>query len=415
MSADVKEKKYNNSDIRLKVNSLTLYRELKGDPAVIGLTELLTTGQEDAARAALNYSAVLSAVIEGGGDNLTEYFLDKVMRSDNAFARAAAAGDYRNLSKTALAAAESDLKTIEILSKADGKALADKFGLAVPAWKTGGKTKFDTGTVAGLYKAKGYGALYGAAAFAYDSREKRLIPIKYPDPVTLENLKEYAAEKQAVVSNTESFLKGFPAQNVLLYGDRGTGKSSTVHAVLNKYSAGGLRLVELSRRDIGGLDCLLDLLGGYPHKFIVFIDDLSFTGEDENFTVLKAVLEGSVRKSLNALIYATSNRRHLVRESFSDRSGDDVHAADTGAHLLSLADRFGLTVTFINPGKAEYLKIVRQIADERKIKMPDAELFSYAERFALLKGGRAPRIAKQLLDIIESAVKQGNISELDIY
>ncbi len=389
---------------KLKACRFILYTELTSDPAVAGLYGLLSA--EDAETAAGHYAAVLSAVLSAGCDSLNEYLLHKVLHCDNAFSRAAAAGLYPGgISGVLLSAAEIDLKTIDNLSRLSAGGFIKKFGLDMPAWASHGVISFSARDIAGRYREGGCGALFGKAAFTYDAVNKKLLPVRHADPIRIESLKGYHGEKQAVISNTESFIKGYPAQNVLLYGDRGTGKSSTVHAVLNKFSDKGLRLIELSRCDIYALAHLLDILGDYPYKFIIFIDDLSFDEEDGDFAVLKAVLEGSVRRSRNALIYATSNRRHLVRESFSGRAGDDVHAADTKDQLLSLSDRFGLTVTFINPDKAEYLKIARQIANERGIQMSDAELYAYAERFALIKGGRSPRVAKQLADIIESAVK----------
>ena len=225
--------------------------------------------------------------------------------------------------------------------------------------------------------------------------------------VRLTDLKEYAEEKNAVKNNTLAFLKNLPANNVLLYGDRGTGKSSTVHAVLNEYAKDGLRLVEMNKSAITDFPLLVAAVSAAKRfKFVIFIDDLSFSDGENDYAQLKAALEGSISKTQNILIYATTNRRHLIKESHSDRLGDDVHANDTTQEQLSLSDRFGLVITFINPDKKEFCAILKQILKDRNITAFDDETLSlYAERYAIKKGGRSPRAARQLADIIETSIK----------
>ena len=187
---------------------------------------------------------------------------------------------------------------------------------------------------------------------------------------------------------------------MLLYGDKGTGKSSTIHAMLNKYAPQGLRAVEVPKEQIKEINALKETLAPLPFKFLIFIDDLSLEEHDEKVASLKASLEGSMNeKSANVMIAATSNRRHILKENFSDRE-NSVHASDTMEEQLSLSDRFGLTVLFSSTGKAAYLSIVKQLAQDRKLGMAEEELFSLAERWALYKGGRSPRRAKQFVDYI---------------
>lgn len=187
---------------------------------------------------------------------------------------------------------------------------------------------------------------------------------------------------------------------MLLYGDKGTGKSSTIHAMLNKYAERGLRAVEIPKEQIREINALKETLASLPFKFMIFIDDLSLEEHDEKVASLKASLEGSMNeKSANVMIAATSNRRHILKENFSDRD-NSVHASDTMAEQLSLSDRFGLTVLFSSTGKAEYLSIVRQLSKDRDIGTADEELCSLAERWALSKGGRSPRRAKQFVDYL---------------
>ncbi len=255
------------------------------------------------------------------------------------------------------------------------------------------------GAAGGAYEAEFFDS---AKAFIWDGAARELIPMRATDPVTLADLKRYEEEKQVVVDNTRAFLRGLPAQNVLLYGDRGTGKSSTVHALVNEFAADGLRLIEVKKRDIITLPRLMNAISQDDGlKFIIFIDDLSFVEGQDNYSELKAVLEGSALHLGNVLIYATTNRRHLIRENFSERT-NDMHENDMRQEQLSLSDRFGIVVTFVNPSKTEFADILRSILADRGITLPEEELSLRAEQFCLEKGGRSPRGAKQLAGIIEA-------------
>lgn len=213
------------------------------------------------------------------------------------------------------------------------------------------------------------------------------------------DLVDYARERQIIIDNTKALLEGKPAANILLTGDAGTGKSSTVKAVVNALWREGLRIIEVRKDQLQSIPKILDELSANPLKFILFIDDLSFLKDDDNFNALKAVLEGSVTaKSQNVAIYATSNRRHIIKEKFSDREGDDIHRNDTMQELASLSERFGIHVTFSKPNKDTFLHIVRHLAEENGIDMPTQELELLAERFALERGNRSARLARQFID-----------------
>ena len=202
-----------------------------------------------------------------------------------------------------------------------------------------------------------------------------------------------------IIENTLALLEGKPAANILLTGDAGTGKSSTIKAVANELYGKGLRILEVRKEQLYALPEILDQLSENPLKFIIFVDDLSFREDDDNFGALKAILEGSVSaRSGNVVIYATSNRRHLVKETFSGREGDDVHRNDTMQEILSLSARFGIHLSFYKPNKETYLHIVTHLAEENGIVMPKDEMYVLAERFALEKGGRSARAAKQFVD-----------------
>jgi predicted AAA+ superfamily ATPase len=194
-------------------------------------------------------------------------------------------------------------------------------------------------------------------------------------------------------------VEGKPSANVLLYGDAGTGKSSTVKAVANAFYSSGVRLIELRKDQMSLLPLVMEKINRNPLKFIIFIDDLSFNQNNDDFSMLKAALEGSASATAdNAVIYATSNRRHIVKESFGDREGDDVHRNDTMQETLSLSERFGLTVLFSKPNKQLYLTIVKELAKRAGITMDEKELELQAEAFALRKGNRSARCAEQFIN-----------------
>lgn len=243
----------------------------------------------------------------------------------------------------------------------------------------------------------GYGIFASHGMFRVE--DNRIVPVEVADCVSIDSFVGYEKERQAVLENTKALTEGRPAQNVLLCGDAGTGKSSTVKACANHYFDRGVRLIELRKDQLFALSYVMGAIAENPLKFIIFIDDLSFNKNDDCFSMLKAVLEGSaVTRSGNAVIYATSNRRHIVKESFADRTGtDDVHRNDTMQELLSLSDRFGLTVYFQKPNKLLYLDIVHELAERNGIDMEKTQLDVKAEAFALARGSRSPRAAEQFI------------------
>lgn len=233
---------------------------------------------------------------------------------------------------------------------------------------------------------------------AYDD-SYRLKPVSYPDTIQLKDLVGYQAQRKQVIDNTKALLRGQKASNILLYGSAGTGKSATVKAVANAYAEEGLRLIELSKNELHLLPELLEELNSNPLKFILFIDDLSFQENDDDFSALKAVLEGSISaRAHNTVIYATSNRRHIVRETFSQRAGDEIHRNDTVQETISLSERFGIQILFDKPNKNLYLEIVQNLAEQYHLHISEEQLALEAERFAMRKSGRSARAARQLIE-----------------
>ena len=305
------------------------------------------------------------------------------------------------------AAADFDLYTINSLISLSGsdfldfarkayRSCADLFD-ALPGFSAG--TPLPFGNCEGLlqmYRKKGSG--YFARANAFTIIDGMPQPIANPDPIRLSDLKGYAVQKKAIRDNTLSLLAGKNANNILLYGDKGCGKSSTVKAIANEYADRGLKLIEMPMDQIKQFPAICSMIERSPFTFILFLDDLSFTAEDERFVALKAFIEGGVAgKPHNMAIYATSNRRHIIRENFSDRNGDDVHVRDAMQSASSLSDRFGIEITFSNPVKNEYLYIVDRLAEDYGLDLPEERLHLLAERFAIRKNGRSPRTARQFI------------------
>ena len=240
---------------------------------------------------------------------------------------------------------------------------------------------------------------------AYDreaSRRNILVPIIATSDVTLSDIVGYESQKKELIQNTESFLKGRPANNVLLYGDAGTGKSTSIKALLNHYYEQGLRIIEIYRHEFKYLPEIISIIKGRNYKFIIYMDDLSFeTGETE-YKYLKAVIEGDLEaRPQNVLIYATSNRRHLLKEKFSDRDydRDDIHHSDTVAERLSLSGRFGVSIAYFRPERQTYHDIVLSLAKNHpEITASEEELLAMADQWALRHGGLSGRVATQFVD-----------------
>ncbi|MBD2462248.1 ATP-binding protein [Oscillatoria sp. FACHB-1407] len=253
------------------------------------------------------------------------------------------------------------------------------------------------------YRHVGVGLFAQYRAFRWQAGT--LTGIAHPDPIHLENLVGYELQQKALIQNTEALLAGYPALHVLLYGSRGSGKSSLVKALLHRYGDRGLRLIEVSKADLNALVTISDTLRHLPQKFILFVDDLSFEEEEDAYKALKVVLEGNLTaRPQNLVVYATSNRRHLIREFFGDRprpsDADEVHAWDTVQEKLSFSDRFGLTLTFEPADQTTYLAMVHHLANQAGITLADQELEYRALQWATRHNGRSGRSARQFVDFL---------------
>ena len=248
---------------------------------------------------------------------------------------------------------------------------------------------------------KGYGIFYNNNMFVLDDR-KNIIADKNKDNQDIKKLYGYEIERNKVLSNTKILIEGKKANNILLYGDAGTGKSSTVKAVANFFKDEGLRLIEIKKNQLHFITDIIEKLSCSPLKFIIFIDDLTFSSNDDTFSYLKAILEGGVNSFPNNIaVYVTSNYRHLIKENFTDRTGDDIHIEDTIQQIMSLTNRFGMIITFQRPGRDLFKEIVLSYAKENNIKTDKEELIKQAEAYAIRSAGRSPRVAKQFIELLK--------------
>ncbi len=258
----------------------------------------------------------------------------------------------------------------------------------------------------GFYKECGVGKLGLHKAFRVEERE--IIPITNITHVQLDDLVGYDIPKQKLIDNTEAFVGGRKANNCLLFGDAGTGKSTCVKAILNQYYDQGLRIIEIYKHQFQDLNDIITQIKNRNYKFVIFMDDLSFEEFEIEYKYLKAVIEGGLEKKPdNVLIYATSNRRHLVREEFADKIGrrDDLHASDTVQEKLSLAARFGVSIFFNGPSKKEFNQIVIALANRNGIEMEEAELLLEANKWEVSHGGKSGRTAQQFIDYLLGKIK----------
>ncbi|MCD7743927.1 MAG: ATP-binding protein [Lachnospiraceae bacterium] len=268
-----------------------------------------------------------------------------------------------------------------------------------------------------FYQEFGVGkfGLHKAFRVAHDDRGVQILPITNIAHVKLDDLVGYEIQKKKLIDNTEAFVQGKTANNCLLFGDAGTGKSSSIKGILNQYYDRGLRMIEIYKHQFKDLNAVIEQVKNRNYKFIIYMDDLSFEEFEIEYKYLKAVIEGGLeRKPENVLIYATSNRRHLIREQFGDNMegdigkpaeihathGGDLHVSDTVQEKLSLSSRFGVTIYFGSPDKKQFQNIVRTLAARYGITMPEEELLLEANKWELAHGGLSGRTATQFIDYI---------------
>lgn len=422
-------------ELLLSAPQVSIYSGILHDPVVTLVLKLIDQADEHRSGMSATGAELFNRLAESAelsveplvGNAWQNYLLEAIISDDNVFARKAERCEVEGMGTSLLTQTRFDLHVLRSLYDLDFAVLCD----SLPSFD--GFSPFESGrsdearlliktqmhqtsdwrdalsTLAGFYSRTGTGEFGRFKAFRWigDVDGGHLHGVESPDPITLADLVEYDWQRESVRRNTEKLLAGFATNNMILYGDRGTGKSSTVKAMLNEFADKKLRLVEVAKENLVELPTILAILRKRPEKFILFLDDLSFEEDETQYKAMKAVLEGGLEaRPANVVLYATSNRRNLIRERFSDRSGsDEVHPGDTMQEKLSLSDRFGLKVPFLAPDPEEYLRMVSVLAERSGITMT-ADLRKKAVAWQHARSGRS---ARQFVDYIlgEIALGQG--------
>lgn len=377
-----------------RLRSLCIFREMLYDPVIAALCRFLYAEDDGVT----DYCEFVNRLYLTGSADFSKYVAELTRCCPNPLVKVI--GEGKNPPEEMIISARYELKIIEALAQVSPKLLREQldYDFDLPEWSCSEVhiTEDFKEQIQNISK-HGYGIYAKYRAFYYVNGE--IAPVESADAVRLDELAGYRREKELILGNIRALLDGKPAANMLLTGDAGTGKSSTIKAAVNEFWGEGLRILELKKAELAFLPEILSELNRNPLKFIIFIDDLSFTDNDDNFSALKAALEGSVSaRARNVIIAATGNRRHLVKETFSDREGDDIHRTDSMQEIISLSERFGLHISFSKPDKATYFEIIRHLCDECGVEYDAAVIEPAAERFALERSGRSARAAKQFVD-----------------
>ncbi|MEO0407937.1 MAG: ATP-binding protein [Cyanobacteria bacterium P01_A01_bin.135] len=414
-----------------QVASLLLYAPVFHDPAGQAWVKLLHSlaSRKPTLELLQDYSSCFAALAKSG-HNWRSYLLTQILYADNPFTQAAQRLQMRAGLREAATYDFAILQRLYAVGDRLGQQVQLVTGTPVvpltvlepgptPSYpfsdrlqKAGGEEDWSQLLDEANHHHQRYGVGQFAHYRAFSWGDGRLTGIDHPDPITLQQLTGYDHPRQALLHNTEALLAGYPALNVLLYGSRGSGKSSLVKALLNEYGDRGLRLIEVPKGELYHLPRIVAEIRDLPQKFILFVDDLSFEEDDDAFKALKVVLEGGVvSRPANVVVYATSNRRHLVREFHDERprprDAGEIHQWDTVQEKLSFSDRFGLTLTFEPADQAAYLQIVRHLAQIAALDIAPDALTRRALQWATRHNGRSGRTARQFIDAL-SAEQQLN-------
>ncbi len=388
------------------LRGVSAYRELMKTPLMGCVTELLDAlcvrrGRqgEDALNA---YAALFYALREEGCEGLGDWLWDYLRYTESPYSRLIDRGG----SDPALEnAARRDVDTLVLLAETDCDRFIDAMKpllgnryapvlAGLPRWRAAAPFDFDALTA--FYREHGAGLYAKYRAFLWEDGE--LIPVADPDCPRPEELLGYELQRNQVEENTRLMLAGRQANNVLLFGDGGTGKSATVKSMLYLPGMEDLRLIDIQKENLTGLPGLIRSLASRRQKFILFIDDLAFDQDDKTYSSLKTILEGGLEKRPpNVAVYATSNRRHLVRQTFSDRAGDEVDAFETISEKTALAERFGLRIPYLTMNRSDYLALVDHLAARAGVKLDADVLHAQAMTWEIRHSGRTPRVARQFI------------------
>ena len=387
--------------INMKVKSFVVFNNVLEDDVMKAFLNMIDIKEKSDIKKVEEYSNFTRKLFEKS-ENFSDYIWKLIIFNENIYVHKLASKEI--ISNMLAQCVKHELQTLQDIATITSQDIRSEieYNGFMAEWSI--NTEYDFNK---MYEERmeklftvGYGIYSNNIMFTYDNG--KVAPVKYPDNIRLSSHIGYERERKRIIDNTYAFIKGKPAANVLLYGDAGTGKSSTVKAIVNEYANEGLRMIEVRKGDLLEIPKLIQELANNPLKFILFIDDLSFSKNNEEIGALKAILEGSVTaKTSNVVIYATSNRRHLVQESFSEREGDDIHRNETIQEQISLSDRFGLSICFSKPNKKEYLDIIHGLLEEYKVKKIE-NVDMLAEQHAMSRGGRSGRTARQFVEYLKS-------------
>lgn len=393
----------NFATIRADLLGISVHRALMQQPTMRACSDMLEAIVLGRGEAALGAYVDLFYSLQTQGFQGLGAWLGQQLRDENTpYSQMVERGECES---TLEAAARVDIETFCRLSMLDctqilaeiGRILPKEFSNALenlPRWET--CCDFDYDTLTQYYRTNGAGMFGKYRAFLWENGE--LVPVSDPDCPTPQDMLGYELQRTQVEKNTRQLISGHAANNVLLFGDGGTGKSATVKSMLYLAGMEQLRLIEIQKENLIGLPQLMRSLRGQRQKFILFIDDLAFDQDDKTYSSLKTILEGSLEKRpQNVAIYATSNRRHLVRQSFSDRAGDEVDTFETISEKTALAERFGLRIPYLTMNKQDYLALVEQLAAQAGIEMQVHQLHAAAMTWEIRHAGRTPRTARQFI------------------
>lgn len=365
------------------LRSLAVFRCILNNDMIKAFLELCEAPDEDRLGA-------FTEKLYQKGDNISRAFLEVVLLSENLLSVKKACEEPVN--RIILDRASKELEIIRKAAETESTAFS-AFGL----WKVE-KLDFEKLFSERLdnIKSTGYGVYAENTMFTLEG--KSIVPAIFKDDTTIDSLKGYERQRLQIENNIKALIKGKVAANMLLYGDSGTGKSATIKALANFYAPMGVRLIEIKKSQISEIPYIMGKVSNNPLKFILFLDDLTFDPSDDAFGNMKAVLEGSVAaRAKNTCICVTSNRRHLVKETMADREGGDLHRRDTMEEIGALTQRFGLSVVYEKPDRLSYIKVLTDIAADYSITIGEAEI-KEAEAYAISKGGRSCRVAKQYVE-----------------
>ena len=389
--------------LRAALRGISAYREVTNTTVLGGIWMMLDAlYQKNGEEALEEYVSRFHVLRSDGYEGLGDWLWDYLRYNETPYSRLIDQGK----SDPALEnAARRDIDTLVLLAQTDCDRFIDAMKpllgseyaatlAGLPRWRAAAPFDFDSLTR--FYREHGAGEFAKYRAFLWE--DGSLVPVADPDCPKPEDLLGYEHQRGQVEQNTRLMIAGRQANNVLLFGDGGTGKSATVKSMLYLPGMEDLRLIEVEKENLTGMPDLIRSLAGRRQKFILFIDDLAFDQDDKTYSALKTILEGTLEKRpVNVAIYATSNRRHLVRQTFSDRAGDEVDAFETISEKTALAERFGLRIPYLTMNKTDYLALVDHLAAQAGVDIPADRLHAQAMTWEIRHAGRTPRVARQFV------------------